>query len=180
MKHFVIAPAVAALAMFFWGFIYYGISGLPYRALQPSENLAAALSALPSDGTYLFPDPRAGDEAMAEAMKTGPVAMVHLRKQPQSMGSVMAKGYLHEFVACLLLAVLLVKAAPALNSYCCRVGFTVLVGLVGTWFTNGGAAVWWQQPWMWHLTTMFYDVIAWLVAGLVLAKFFTPRAPAQV
>jgi len=180
MKKFLLAPAVAALAMFFWGFVYYGISGLPYRTLGPAADVAAALSALPDSGTYLVPDPRDGEAANAASMQTGPVAMVHLRQGPaRGMGVVMAQGYLHMFVACLLLAALLAKSEPSFKGYGCRLKFSVLVGLLGTVFTHGGAAIWWQQPWAWHFANMAYDVIAWLIAGAVLAKLFTPRAASE-
>ena len=178
MKNLVLAPAVAALAMFFWGFIYYGLSGIPYRTLQPSTGVAAALAALPSDGTYLVPDMRDGAEAMEAGMKSGPVAMVHLRKVPQSPGVTMGLGFLQEFISCFLLALLLVKCAPAFRGFGDRLQFALIVGVLITFFSHAGEAIWWQQAWGWHLATMFYDVVAWLIAGAVLAKFLTPKVAA--
>lgn len=176
MKKFILAPALAALAMFLWGFIYFGISGIPYRALEDSTGLAAALSSLPADGAYAVPDPRSGEEAMAAAMKTGPVAMVHFRKASQSMGSIMIKGYIHEFISCLLLVVLLVRCESSLKTYRCRVMFSLVVGVLIAFFSHGCSAIWWQQSWSWSLMMMLYDVIAWLLAGLVLGKMAAPKA----
>lgn len=176
MKKFVLAPALAALVMFFWGFIYYGVSGIPYRALEDSSSLAAAVSALPADGTYLTPDPRGPEEAMAEAMKTGPFAMVHFRKIPEAMGPIMLKGYLHEFVCCLLVVVLLVRCQSSLDSFRCRLMFVSVIGILIALFSHGSAAIWWQQGWAWNLMMMLYDVVAWLLAGLVLAKLVAPKA----
>ena len=173
MKKFLLAPAVAALAMFFWGFVYYGISGLPYRTLETAPNLAASLASLPADGAYLVPDPRSPDAE--KAMQEGPVAMVHYRKVPHSMGSVMAMGYLQEFISCLLLAFILWKCDAAFRGYTCRLMLSITIGVLITWFSHAGEAVWWQQAWGWHLSTMFYDIVAWAIAGSVLAKFFTPK-----
>ncbi len=175
MKKFLLAPALAALVMFFWGFIYYGLSGVPYRALQDSTGFAAAVSSLPADGAYIVPDPRMDEAAMAEAMKTGPYAIVHYRKAPREMGATMLQGYLHEFVSCLLLAVLLFRCRTSLTTYGCRVMFSLVVGVLIAFFSHGCSAIWWQQSWSWHLMMMLYDVVAWLLAGLVLAKFVTPE-----
>ncbi|MBA4138379.1 MAG: hypothetical protein C0518_13805 [Opitutus sp.] len=175
MKKFVLAPSLAALAMFLWGFVYYGLSGIPYRTLEKASALPAFLAPLSADGAYLFPDPRDGAEAMAKASETGPVAMVHYRKVPRPMGETMALGYLHEFICCVLLAFVLMKCEPAFKGFSCRFMFAVAVGVLITFFSQGAEAIWWQQSWSWHLATMFYDVVAWAIAGAVLAKFFTPK-----
>ena len=51
MKKLLLAPLLGALAMFVWGFFYYGLSGIPYQALQPAQDVGPALD-------KLFPDVR--------------------------------------------------------------------------------------------------------------------------
>ena len=176
MKRFVLAPAAAALAVFVWGFLYYGLSGLPYRALQPSSALAS-LGRLPADGTYALPDPTLGGTEAAQAMATGPVAMVHYRGTPRPMGATMAMGYAHGFVCCLVLSLLLWRTRAAVDTFRCRVMFTTLVGVLGTVFANVGAVAWWQHDWAWAAATMAYDILAFLIAGLVLAPFHSTGKP---
>ncbi len=181
MKQFVLAPALAALAMFFWGFVYYGISGIPYRALGPSGGpaVAAAVSALET-GTYIVPDMREGREAVEAAMKTGPVATVHVRQgPPRPMGKVMALGFAHEFIACLLLALLLAQCRTSFTGFADRWRFALLVGVLIAFFSKGSEAIWWQQPLPWNFSLMFYDIVAWALAGAVLAKFFASAARTQ-
>jgi hypothetical protein len=175
MKRFVLAPLAAALAMFVWGFLYYGISGLPYRTLQPAAGLAH-LGSLPADGTYLLPDPALGEAEAAAAMAKGPIATVHYRAVPRPMGQTMALGYLHGFVCCLVLSLLLWRTRAAIDSFRCRVMFSLMVGVLATVFANLGAVVWWQHDWPWALATMAYDAVAFLIAGLVLAPFHAGRA----
>ncbi|MDP1581112.1 MAG: hypothetical protein Q8M02_12600 [Candidatus Didemnitutus sp.] len=175
MKKFILAPALAALVMFFWGFCYYGLSGVPYRALEQAPGLAAAVSSLTVDGAYMVPDPRIGEEAMAEAMKTGPYAMIQFRKVPADMGSTMIKGYLHGFISCVLVALLLVRCESSLTTFGCRLMFCVVIGGLITFYSNGATSIWWQHSWSWNGMTMFYDAVSWLLAGLVLAKMVAPK-----
>ncbi len=178
MKKFLLAPLLGALAMFFWGFIYYGLSGVPYKVLGTAGDVGPAVAALfPADGTYLLPDPRGTPEVMAEQMKRGQLVMVHVKKSGvQEMDpGILAKGFALEFITCLLLAFILHLVAPGFKTYGCRLMFCVMFGVVATVFSNGGQVIWWQQQWGWHLMTMLHDIIAFLLAGAVLARFHTPK-----
>lgn len=172
MKNFVIAPAVAALAMFLWGFVYYGISGLPYRATQPSDAVAPALANLPASGTYIVPDPRSGTDP---AEYKGPVAVLNYNATPRAMGATMALGYLHGFACCLLLALLLWRVGTWLGSFQCKLGFCFMTGLLVTLFSSGGGYVWWHASGAWTLAVMAYDLTAFLLAGAILIKMVTPK-----
>jgi hypothetical protein len=179
MKKFLLAPLLGALAMFFWGFLYYGISGIPYKALgTPAGDVLPAVAALfPADGTYVMPDPRSPPEALAEQMKRGQFAMVHVRKAgvKEMDPMTLVKGFALEFACCLLLAFIMHKVAGGFQTFMCRFMFCLAVGLLVTLFANGGQAIWWQQAWGWHLMTMLHDVIAFVLAGAVLARFHTPK-----
>jgi hypothetical protein len=179
MKKFLLAPLLAALAMFFWGFVYYGLSGIPYKALGTVGDIAPAVAQhFPADGTYILPDPRNPPEVMTEQMNRGQLLTVHVKKSGVKAmdGGVMAQGFALEFVSCLLLALILEFVAGGFKTYLCRFMFCLTVGVLATLFGNGGQAIWWQQAWGWHLMTMLHDVIAFALAGAVLAKFHTPKA----
>ena len=182
MKRFVLAPFLAALAMFFWGFIYYGLSGIPYKALGTAGDVGPALGQLfPADGTYILPDPRSSPEVMTEQMNRGQLAMVHIRKSGVMAmdGAVMAKGFALEFVSCLLLALLLHKAYGMQDACINRFCFSVLTGVLVTLFANGGQAIWWQQDWGWHLMTMLHDIVCFALAGAVLTFCFRVKPVAK-
>ncbi|MBL9206032.1 MAG: hypothetical protein JNN01_13155 [Opitutaceae bacterium] len=179
MKKFLLAPFLAALAMFFWGFIYYGLSGIPYKSLASVGDVGPELNKLfPADGTYVLPDPRGTPDVIAEQMKRGQFAMVHIKKSgvPEMDPSVMAKGFALEFISCLLLAFMVHKAASSFQGFGGRVMFSVTIGVLLTLFSNGGQAIWWHQDWGWHIMTMVHDVVAYLLAGIVVALFHTPKS----
>lgn len=179
MKKFLLAPLLAALAMFFWGFVYYGISGIPYKALGTVGDIGPAVADLfPTDGTYVLPDPRGAPEALAEQMKRGQLIMIHIKKSgvKEMDPGILLKGFVLEFVSCLLLAFIMHKVAGGFQTYGCRLMFCIAVGLLLALFAHGGQAVWWQQAWCWHLMTMLHDIIAFALAGAILAKFHTPKA----
>ncbi len=180
MKKFLLAPFLAALAMFFWGFVYYGISGIPYKALGTTGDVAPAVAELfPADGTYLLPDPRGTPEVMAEQMKRGQFVMVHVKKGgvKEMDPTILAKGFALEFVSCLLLALLIHRAYGVQSDQnLCRFMHCVIIGVLLTLFANGGQAIWWQQAWGWHLMTMLHDIVCFALAGAVLTFFFKPKA----
>jgi hypothetical protein len=179
MKKFLLAPFLAALAMFFWGFLYYGLSGIPYKALGTVGDIGPALGQhFPADGTYILPDPRNSPETMAEQMNRGQLMTVHIKKSGVKAmdGAVMGKGFLLEFVSCLLLALLLHKSFGDKDCSPCRFKFCVMTGVLIALFAQGGQAIWWQQAWGWHLMTMLHDVVAFALAGTVLTFFFRSSA----
>jgi hypothetical protein len=172
MKNFVIAPAVAALAMFFWGFLYFGVSGVPYRVLQPSATLAPALAQLPASGTYLVPDPRDGADP---ATYRGPAAKVSYTTQLRPMSTTLLIGYLHGFVSCGLLALLLWRTGAALGGFRCKFFFCLVTGLLVTFFAHICDVAWWQGDLAWAAASMAHDLVAFALAGAILAQLVTPR-----
>jgi len=180
MKKFFVAPLLAALAMFVWGFLYYGLSGIPYKALGTAgpEVLPAVANLFPADGTYVLPDPRTPPEALAEQMKRGQLVMVHVKKSgvKEMDPMILANGFLLEFVCCLILAFIMHKVELGPRTFGCRMMFCVATGVLVTLFSNGGQAIWWQQGWSWHLMTMLHDVVSFLLAGIVMGKLHGSKA----
>ena len=79
-------------------------------------------------------------------------------------------------VSCLLLVTILRIAAPATPTYRERVQLVALVGLAAALVIDIGDVVWWYLPLHWKLYQAFYDFTAFLIPGLVLARFVTPGA----
>lgn len=184
MKKFVLAPALAALAIFVWGFLYWGAPHLlPYKALRTVDDPSATALALgqmfPRTGTYLVPSPVLGEAKMNELAARGPMVEVHITKEPftnADMGKCMAVGFAHMFAVCLLLTIILGTLAKAFVCWTCRVRFCAAIGLlVAT--CDLGQAIWWHHSLGWTLSQAFYDFVTYVIAGLVLAKFVTPKDP---
>lgn len=185
MKKFVLAPVLAALAMFVWGFIYWGTPHhLPYKALGMVPDGGATAEAvgkmLPASGSYLLPSPLLGEDKMNELAKRGPLVEVHIRKESYGgaeMGKTMALGYAHVFVIAMVLVVMLCGLEKAFQRWTCRVRFCVGLGLLVA-VCDLGSAIWWHHALSWTLAQAFYDLMMFTIAGLVLAKFVTPKPAA--
>lgn len=185
MKKFVLAPALAALAAFILGFVYWGLPPhLAYKGLGSVTDVSATALAVgkmfPASGAYLLPSPLDGDAKMNELSARGPMLEVHIVKEPfgnAEMGKCMALGFLHMFVVSLLLSMILCGLARAFECWTCRVKFCAAIGLlVAT--CDLGQAIWWHHALGWTLAQSIYDFLTYVVIGLVLAKFVTPKVPA--
>ena len=121
------------------------------------------------------------EETRNKLSEAGPVAFVHIQREgrPVMDPSIMLNGFLLTLVTACLISVLLKRAPPALRSYAERVGFVALVGVTAVVMIDFGDAVWWKIPWGWKIYQIFYDLVAWVIAGLVLAKFVRPEAAAE-
>lgn len=185
MKKHLLGPALAALAAFFLGFMYWGLPHhLPYKALgkvADESGTALAIGKLfPASGAYLLPSPLLGEEKMNELSLRGPSVEVHISKQSfggAEMGKVMALGYAHMLVLSVLLSFILCGLEKSFERWTCRVKFCAAIGLlVAT--CDLGAAIWWHHALGWTLVQACYDFLVYLVIGLVLAKFVTPKPAA--
>ncbi|OHE86494.1 MAG: hypothetical protein A3G75_03770 [Verrucomicrobia bacterium RIFCSPLOWO2_12_FULL_64_8] len=179
MKRHVLAPALAALAMFFFGFLFWGISPLPKHVVKSTADAGAALQALrqhfPKSGTYFVP---AWDSPqMEKLMADDPIATVHIRTAGVTGGTAMVLGYVAYFFACAALAALLGWLAPEHQRFGGTVLFSVLVGLIVAIYATLTHPIWYYQPWPFYLLNAFYDVLVWLVGGAVLGLFLKGAGP---
>jgi hypothetical protein len=184
MKKFVLAPVLAALAMFFWGFLYWSAPPLlPYKTLATVADESATALAIgklfPSSGAYLIPSPLSGEEKMLELAKRGPSVEVHIRKEsvPAMDPTVLLKGYAQMLVIAALLTGLLCRLEKSFERWTCRVKFCAAIGLLVA-LGDLGQAIWWHHAWGWTLAAAVFDLVMFTIAGLVIAKFVTPKPAA--
>ena len=182
MKNNLLVPALAALAMFVFGAIFW-MSPFPYKVLSTTADDRATLAALdavfPATGLYVVPGPHLDPEQAAELYKAGPSAMVHFTKEGFNMmdPSVFLKGYLHYFVIGSLLGCLLRKSAAGFKGYGCVVKLSTMIGLTGTLLLSLGNPIWWHQSWSWGFINLLYGTLIFTVAGLAMGKFIKPATP---
>jgi hypothetical protein len=181
-KGMLVGSLLSAVAMFAWGFLFWttplGKATLAHGV--DSERAQEALGQLfPADGAYFVPDRSEGEsqESWIGQHRRGPLALVFIHRAGADpmQPIVFVNGFLHMLITCVVIAWLLGKAVPALPSYGARVGFVLLAGFAATFWGHAGDPIWFFNPWKYHLMAMFYDLVAWGLAGLILARFVRPE-----
>ena len=173
MKRLLIGTTLAAVAMFFWGFVFWGVNPIPWTiiAAAPDEvALRQALDVLPESGAYVLPHPAASSEE--ESMKrteAGPIATVLFTKEGQNPMGPMLPGFVHMWISALFMGMLLQRLGT--TSYRGALGMLACIGSVAALWSNLGRPIWYAQPWDYHLLLAVYDFSGWIIAGLVLAKY---------
>jgi hypothetical protein len=185
VKNIITGSILAAVAMFLWGFVFFGtpVGGATYSKLTLDQEsaLAAVLNdSVPADGAYILPGPFNGsEENFAQRMEAGPLATVHFRRAgaPAMDPSVMIKGLLHMLATAALLAFILHHFGKGLTSYRSRFGLVASIGVASALWVDIAQPIWWHHSWQHHLMIAFYDVVGIAIAAAILARFV--RAPSS-
>jgi len=171
------AGLLGGIAMFVWSSIAHlatplattGISVLPDEQVTINA-LAASMGE--RDGLFLFPSM---GTATATGAKAGPRGL--LVYQANGAYSFNPRNLITEFVTEIvesLIAALLLAMAGIAN-YGMRVGFVTLVGLTAAITTNLPYWNWYGFPTLYTASYASIEIIAYAVAGLVLAWFVPGR-----
>lgn len=184
-----LAVVIATIVVFMWGFIFWGISGLPEKGVVKVEDPASAGIALvehfPENGIYFVPgyspnnevanedeieevDPVADFTKLHNAGPLAIVCMASITGGPLMDPGVMYSGFCHIMLTCIFLAFLLGLSGSALPTRWRRVRFFIFVGFLCSFYCNIGDAVWWRYPWNWQLLTALYDWVAISLGGIVI------------
>jgi len=192
-KRVISAAALSAIAMFMWGFVYWGpvlnmmlklTSPLP--AATELDILAPMRAGKMPDGMYVHPGALAtpdDEKATAEwERKIGEGPIFHLAYTSggtSPMDPMMfAKGLAHSFVIALLGGVALAMVAPALRGYGSRAAFLSLVSLIAAIWTNLDNLIWRFYPLNYTLGMVTYALVAGLLMAFITAAIVKPQAPA--
>lgn len=180
MGRLALGTLVAAVAVFFWGFLYWATNPFPYRAWHQVADDRAAGEALRAhftkQGTYFVPSMAHPTEEIEALSKAGPVAMIHVLPggRPLMEPGRMAAGFVLGWLTSVVMAVALWCFRRSLPTWSSRVLAAALVGLVGVVLVDGGEAVWWFASPSWVLAKGAYNLGACLISGAVLGLFL-PR-----
>jgi hypothetical protein len=172
----VFSALVSAAAMFVWGFLFWGLSGINTVALRPLPGEDAVLATLGQNlqETAVYHFPGMPGMAPTEAQRGKPAGLVIFRKEgvETNMVAFFAGGYLHFFVSALLMAGLLAVASPSLKTYGARLGFVFLGGLLIAVAGDFGLYAWWRFPLSFAAVSALGTATTWLVAAVVMAGAF--------
>ncbi len=173
---------LASFAMFGFGAVFWmtPLTTSFYMAALDDEAAGRRLrETFPASGTYYVPSLQNPPERLAQLHEAGPVATIHIRHagSPVRDAKVLAMGFVHELISMTLAALVMGALLSVLNTYVRRCGFMAMLGLLIAWFGPISQPIWWHQPWPVHVVNAVYTLLAWLVAGLVLAAFIKPASP---
>jgi hypothetical protein len=170
----------AAIAVFMWGFFFWG-SGIidPFTHMTPDAETAITDSLknnLTTDGVYFLPESkgRSSDDWM-QRTNTGPIATINFRTGGMApMGVTMGLGFLHMLVCAVLLGLLLRMLLPVAPGYMDRLKLVVFVGALAAVSGHLGSPIWWHYPWNYAMLFAIYDFGTYVIGGAVLAGFIAP------
>lgn len=179
MKRLATGIVIAAVVLYFFGFLWWG-GLIPYQshiweqAVDEERASQFLREQFPRNGTYHVPGISESSEETAQRFESGPVAFVHILAvdgRPMIDPEIMAMGFLNNLVVIVLIAVLLRHVAPAMHSYWHSVQFVTLMGLTAVILLDFGMAVWWEISWSWQCYQALYDLLFFIIAGMILTPF---------
>lgn len=190
-----LAALLSAVAMFFWGFVFWGpVLNMTVRLMAPLpatvelDALAPLRAEKLADGMYVYPGPLVdqSDEAAVKAWETkvneGPI--VHMTYKSSGVSpmdpGMFAKGFAHSFVLALLGGVLLSSVAAYLPNYGRRFAVLALASLIAALWTPIGDMIWWFHPTKYALGAAAYTLVAGLLMAAITAAIVKPRGAARV
>ena len=184
MKGIIVGALLGAVLMFMWGFLFWGVLPVGATAISGVEDQAGLQAELakriPQSGVYMLPYAQDQSDAEYQALHAkGPIVTIHYRaegSEPMSPGT-FAMGYFHEFIVLLIMGLMLKMAAVA--SFGARFVVVFMGGIAGSVFSTFSGPIWWLNPWSMAWTNTIYEVVAWLLAAVVLAALVKPAGRAS-
>ena len=177
----VLGSVLTAIAIFVWGFLFWGMNiAQPFAPVDPaaetaiSETLKANLKA---DDAYYVPTMTMNDEkGWVEKHKAGPLAQIFYRAEGSDPMNPMTFvwGFVHMLVTALILGFALYMVSGGLATYRQRVLAVVTFGIAASIFAHLSNPVWFLEPWHYSIAGAVYDFVAYVLAGLILGWFIRP------
>jgi len=188
MKKILVPGILGAVVVYIWGMVSW--MALPWhnatmKDLPNGDAIGAALtvSNTPS-GVYVYPDMEGqtnGEMASGETAATKPkpyIFMTYVAEGYAADWKPYVGGFVLNLITAMLVGYLLTKASNTLTQYSHRVMFVTLMGVFAALVSHGAAWNWMLMPANYTLVMVADTIIAWLVAGLVMARFIKPATAA--
>ena len=188
MIRIIFGSAVAAVAMFIIGLIFFGplgLSNLGTRNLDDSQAAAVqqVLAAnLPRTGTYFVPE--AGASAAQTVMYgQGPVATVHynIGGFAATETTAIVGGLVFNFLVALLIGAALIGIDRRVPDFKSRARVAMIIAVAAAAYTHLGEPIYYHHDWPHFIYLFIADSVALAAAGLILAWFLpvSRAAPAE-
>lgn len=180
-----IGGLVGGLALYLVGFLFWGtpLANLAFTGVDDAKAAAvqAALAqnlAESGTGTYAIPWPGSGEGTILYGK--GPIATIHFVMQgfPAVDTSALLWGLMLALLTGLLIAAALAAIADRVLAFGDRVRLVVLFALAATLYIHLGQPVFNHFGWGYFIYLFVSDFVGLCVAGIVVARWFLPRASA--
>jgi hypothetical protein len=184
MGRVILGSVAAAIAMFIIGFVFYAtpLNKLSYATLGDMEaaavqqNLAANL---PKTGTYYVPEPEASSQQTV-MYGQGPVATIHYNRggfAAMDAGALVG-GFVLNFITALLIGAALLGITDRVADFGSRARVAVIFAIAASALLHLGPPLNFHWDWTSAIYLFIADAIILAVAGLILARWFLPKAAA--
>lgn len=181
MKKAIIGIIVATVVVYIWGFLYWGVSTLPYSAWHKTTDDEQAQQMLreyfPESGTYFIPHLDHDPDRRRELALEGPVGLIHLDNEgadPNDPTGLIGGFVLDLIVVALMAGLFHVAGAKEFRDFA---RISVVGGIVAVVLIDGGDIIWWRVPVDWKIWQAVYDFSFWLIAGHMLGIFMKEEQP---
>lgn len=193
MVRYLLGALLSAIVVFFWGYVFWGLSPIPYFFMHRFNDQTEVGKVLernaPESGVYFLPFP--GDatspdpevrKALLENHRKGPLVEVQYNKEGDDMESpvIYAAGFGQILLSSLLVGLLLWMALPNLKTYPMRVLFVFLAGVFASAAITLAGPIWFYHPWQGAANVAIHHLVGWLLAGLVMGLVMRPKQAGTV
>jgi hypothetical protein len=181
MPKLLLGGALAGVAMWFVGFIFWGtpLSLLAYSdagsaaSLAVQESLAQHLGAM---GTGAYPIPWPGTPEGTQAYGAGPTALVLFNESGfPVVDSTSLIGGLILAILCSLAIAFALRACTVGASFGSRMKLVALFAIAITGYTDLGQPIFNHAPWGYYIYLWISDLVSFLVAGAIISRWFLPK-----
>lgn len=186
MGRMIIGAVVAAVAMFFIGFIFFGPLGLNHIATGSVADAQAAaiqqsLSAnLANTGTFVVPSPESSP-AQTVMYGQGPIATIHYNTAGFAAMDTKALGigFLFDFAIALLIGIALLGINGRVPDYGSKARVAMIIAVACAAFNHLSEPIYYHHDWPHFVYAFVADGLMLAAAGLILAWFLTKKSSVE-
>jgi hypothetical protein len=182
MTRMVIGSVLGGIAMWLVGFLFWGTPLSRFALTIADEPANAAIQSalaqhLGSTGTGAYPVPWPGTPAATVLYGQGPTAMVFYNSSgfPVFDSAALIGGLVLAIICALLIGTALYTLSGRVTSFADRVKLVILFALAATLYTDIGQPIYNHMPWSYFIYLWLSNVVALVVAGAVIARWFLPQ-----
>jgi hypothetical protein len=176
LKKFLLGALGGGFVLFVWSSIWWAMSGIPVAAIRTFKDEAAVERVLrenaPEPGYYVLPTPNVpGDHAEKRMQKVATGMFVAATVNANGLGPIgpqLGTSFLGNVICAAIATWMLLMASG--HSYGQRVLFCTLAGLFAGMCCLYPQIVWWGYPARYIALAILDQIIAWTLAGLLLAR----------